>query len=121
MQLKTEYEKVEPYITKDGSTIRELMHPAVHGNSNQSLAEATVPSGGKTLLHRHQLTEEIYHITEGSGVMTLGSEEFEVKVGDTICIPPETPHRVQNTENTPLKILCCCAPAYSHEDTELME
>ena len=20
-----------------------------------------------------------------------------------------------------LKILCCCAPAYSHEDTELME
>ncbi len=46
MQLKTEYEKIEPYITKDGSIIRELMHPAVHGNSKQSLAEATVPAGG---------------------------------------------------------------------------
>lgn len=121
MQLLTGYKEVEPYITKDGSIIRELMHPSVHGNSNQSLAEATVPAGGKTLLHKHSPTEEIYHITEGSGIMTLGSEEFEVKKGDSICILPGTPHRIQNTENKPLKILCCCAPAYSHEDTELVK
>ncbi len=121
MQILTRYEEIEPYITKDGSIIRELMHPSVHGNSNQSLAEATVPVGGKTLLHKHCLTEEIYHITEGSGIMTLGSEKFEVKIGDTVCISPGTPHRIQNTGNTPLKILCCCAPAYSHEDTELLE
>ncbi|MDY9925930.1 cupin domain-containing protein [Methanosarcina sp.] len=121
MQLITRYEKIKPYITKDGSTIRELMHPAVHGNSNQSLAEATVPAGGKTLLHRHRLTEEIYHITEGSGIMTLGSEEFEVRKGDSIFIAPGTPHRVRNTGEKELKILCCCAPAYKHEDTELME
>lgn len=121
MNLLTEYEKVEPYITKDGSIIRELMHPSVHDNSNQSLAEATVPAGGKTLLHKHHLTEEIYHITEGSGTMTLGSEEFEVKKGNTIYISPGTQHSIQNTGNTPLKILCCCSPAYSHEDTELLE
>jgi mannose-6-phosphate isomerase-like protein (cupin superfamily) len=54
---------------------------------------------------KHQLTEEIYHITEGSGIMTLGSEEFKVKKGDTICISPGTPHRIQNIGNTPLKIL----------------
>jgi len=121
MQIITRYEEVEPYITKDGSIIRELMHPSVHGNSNQSLAEATVPAGGKTFLHKHHLTEEIYHITGGSGIMTLGSEEFEVKKRDIVCISPDTPHRIQNTGNTPLKILCCCAPAYSHEDTELLE
>jgi len=120
MQLLTRYEEVEPYITKDGSIIRELMHPSIHGNSNQSLAEATVTAGGETLFHKHHLTEEIYHITEGSGIMTLGSEEFEVKIGDTVCISPGTPHRVQNTGDTPLKILCCCAPAYSHDDTELL-
>jgi mannose-6-phosphate isomerase-like protein (cupin superfamily) len=121
MQLKTEYEKIEPYITKDGSIIRELMHPAVHGNSEQSLAEATVPAGGKTMLHRHRLTEEIYHITKGCGIMTLGGQEFEVRTGDAVCILPGTPHRIRNTGEKELKILCCCAPAYSHEDTELME
>ncbi|MFZ2498201.1 cupin domain-containing protein [Methanosarcina sp.] len=118
---KTEYGKIESYVTKDGSIIRELLHPSVHGNSNQSLAEATVPVGGKTLLHKHRITEEIYHVTEGRGIMTLGSEEFRVKKGDSICISPGTPHRIQNIGNTSLKILCCCAPVYSHEDTELLE
>ncbi|AKB25887.1 Mannose-6-phosphate isomerase [Methanosarcina sp. MTP4] len=120
MPLKTEYEKVEAYTTKDNSIIRELMHPAVHGNSKQSIAEATVPVGGETLLHKHTVAEEIYHITEGSGIITLGSEEFEVEVGGTICIPLGTPHRIRNTCEKELKILCCCAPAYSHEDTELL-
>jgi mannose-6-phosphate isomerase-like protein (cupin superfamily) len=86
VQLFTQYREVEPHITKDGSIICELMHPSVHGNSNQSLAEATVPAGGKTILHKHHLTEEIYHITEGSGIMTLGSEGFEVKKGDSISL-----------------------------------
>lgn len=120
MALKTEYEKVEPYTTKDGSEIRELMHPAVHGNLKQSLAEATVPAGGVTLLHRHMETEEIYHIKEGEGLMTLGEEEFKARAGDTVCIPPGTGHRVKNTGQVPLKIFCCCSPAYAHEDTELL-
>jgi len=53
--------------------------------------------------------------------MILGSEEFEVRKGNSICIVPRTQHRIQNAGNTPLKILCCCAPAYSHEDTEILE
>lgn len=121
MQLKTEYEKIKHYITKDGSIIRELMHPSVHGNSNHSLAEAIVPAGGKTLLHKHRLTEEIYHLKEGSGIMTLGGQEFEVYAGNTVCIKPGTPHSIRNTGENDLKVLCCCVPAYSHEDTELME
>jgi mannose-6-phosphate isomerase-like protein (cupin superfamily) len=121
MQLRTEYKKIEPYITKDGSLIRELMHPSVYSSLNQSLAEATVPVDGKTFLHKHRISEEIYHILEGNGVITLESEEFKVRKGDTICILPGIPHRIKNNGKVPLKILCCCAPAYAHEDTELME
>lgn len=118
--MKTRYSECAPYITKDGSEIRELMHPAVHGNRNQSLAEATVPAGGETQLHRHQRTEEIYHVTAGSGLMWLGEDGFSITTGDTICIPPGTPHNVRNTGSEPLRILCCCSPAYSHDDTELL-
>ena len=39
--MKSSYDKVKPYITRDGSEIRELMHSAVHGNNAQSLAEAS--------------------------------------------------------------------------------
>ena len=118
--IKSVYRDVAPYLTKDGSQIRELMHPAVHGNRAQSLAEATVPPGGKTLLHRHGATEEIYYVTEGEGEMTLGDERFPLRAGDTVCIAPGTPHCVENTGATPLKILCACTPAYAHEDTELL-
>ena len=121
MQLKTEYEKIDPYITKDGSIIRELMHPAVHGNSGQSLAEATVPAGGQTMLHKHAVAEEIYHIAEGCGIMTLGGQEIEDRTGDTVCILHWTPHRIMNTGEQELKILCCFGPAYSHAVTELMD
>lgn len=119
--MHTTYNSIPPYVTKDGSEIRELMHPSVHGNRNQSFAEATVLPGAQTALHRHQMTEEIYHVTGGAGMMTLGGERFAVAAGDTICIAPGTPHCIENTGNAPLKILCACAPAYAHDDTELLE
>ena len=118
--MKSHRASVAPYLTKDGSVIRELMHPSVHGNRAQSLAEATVAPGAATALHRHRVAEELYHFTGGSGTMTLGTETFAVGAGDTVCIPPGTPHRVVNTGAAPLTILCSCAPAYSHEDTELL-
>jgi len=118
--MKSSYRDVTAYVTKDGSTIRELMHPLVHGNRQQSFAEAVVEAGARTALHRHRLTEEIYHISAGEGMMTLGDAQFAVREGDTICIAPGTPHCIANTGAAPLKILCACAPAYAHDDTELL-
>ncbi|WP_334159314.1 cupin domain-containing protein [Oryzomicrobium sp.] len=120
--LVTQRDAVPAYVTKDGSEIRELMHPAVHpGARAQSLAEATVFPGQRTLLHRHDATEELYHITAGSGRMTLGDERFAVAPGDTVLIPPGTAHCIENTGAVPLRLLCCCAPAYAHDDTEVLE
>ena len=114
------YKDVEPYATKDGSTIRELMHPQHHVAENQSLAEAIVPAGTTTLLHKHNETEELYHILEGEGEMVLGEQKFPVSIGDTVCIKPNTPHQISAKGNQRLRFLCSCSPAYSHEDTELL-
>lgn len=115
------YLDVQAYVTKDRSTIRELMCPARHGNQAQSLAEAIVPAGKRTLLHRHLSSEEIYFIVRGEGLMTLGDTSFPVRAGDTICIPPGTPHAITAGARERLRILCACSPAYSHDDTELLE
>jgi mannose-6-phosphate isomerase-like protein (cupin superfamily) len=119
-RLHTSYEHIASFITKDGSVIRELMHPKIHGNREQSLAEALLPAGSTTLLHRHKQSEEIYHITSGNGLMRLGDDEFAVTPGDTICIPPGTPHALVNRGNQELRLLCCSSPPYSDEDTELL-
>jgi mannose-6-phosphate isomerase-like protein (cupin superfamily) len=62
--MRSRYFDVAPFATRDGSQIRELMHPTTHGNRRQSLAEAIVAPGATTLLHRHHATEEIYHFTK---------------------------------------------------------
>ena len=41
------YADVQPYVTRDGSLIRELMHPGVHGNAGASLAEAALSPGSR--------------------------------------------------------------------------
>jgi mannose-6-phosphate isomerase-like protein (cupin superfamily) len=52
--------------------------------------------------------------------MTLGGKLFEVTVGDTILIPPGTPHCIEAIGITAVRILCCCSPAYDHADTTLL-
>jgi mannose-6-phosphate isomerase-like protein (cupin superfamily) len=111
--------RAEPFITADGSSIREVAGPVSQATSNQSLAEATVPPGGETAEHYHRVAEEVYLFTRGQGRMRLGREEFAVADGDCVVIAPGTPHKLWNAGGEPLVLLCACAPAYSHEDTVL--
>ena len=118
--MHTRYRQQTAFRTKDGSEIRELMHPAVHAGSKQSLAEARVTNGSATALHRHHRSEEIYHVTAGEGLMTLDDEQFAILPGDSILIAPGTAHCVRNTRKDDLVILCCCSPPYADADTELL-
>ena len=112
---------VPSFTTKDGSEIRELL---AHRNSTiraQSLAEARLQPGASTAPHLHRRTEEIYFILEGTASMRLGQETRLVRAGDAIAIPPGSVHQITNTGSDVLRFLCCCAPAYEHEDTVLSE
>ncbi len=113
--------EVPAFITKDGSEIRELLAPRNSVIRRQSLAEARLPAGGATQEHFHLQTEEIYYITHGRGRIRIEGEEREVAPGDAIAIPPGRRHKLWNTGTEPLRLLCCCAPAYEHDDTVLTE
>ena len=120
--IKTSYNEIRPYQTKDGSVIRELLHPNTQGRElTQSLAEATVPPGFTTFRHYHRYFSEIYHVTQGQGTIVVGDETRELSEGDSIYIPPMTPHSVTNTGTSDLRILCICAPPYTHAATVLLE
>ncbi len=87
----------------------------------QSLAEARLPAGGSTQEHFHARTEEIYFITAGTGRIRIEDEVRDVKPGDAVAILPGKRHKLWNTGDEPLTLLCCCAPAYEHSDTVLTE
>jgi mannose-6-phosphate isomerase-like protein (cupin superfamily) len=117
----TRYDDVEPFTTKDGSEIREWAGRAATGTLDQSLAEASLPPGAATTEHFHPVAEELYLITAGSGRLKVDGEERDIRSGDCAVIPPGARHKLWNTGDDVLRVVCACAPAYSHEDTVLTE
>jgi mannose-6-phosphate isomerase-like protein (cupin superfamily) len=111
MELRNRERDAAPFITKDGSTIREYFH-----SDRQSLAEASLDPGTATRRHYHRRSEEIYLVVEGSGRLEVDGVVSEVGPGDAILIAPGAWHELTAGADG-ARLLCCCVPPYSHEDT----
>jgi len=48
-------------------------------------------------LHQHEDAEQIFYVLDGTGVLTIGeaAEQFGVKPGDVVRIPPGTLHSIK--------------------------
>ncbi|NOZ83025.1 MAG: cupin domain-containing protein [Euryarchaeota archaeon] len=114
------WSEAEEYVTKDGSKVRELIHPLHTGESRLSVAIARLEEGCAARKHLHRESEEVYYIISGSGVVHVGGESSQVEAGDAVLIPANTPHFAVNTGRGELVILCASSPPYSHEDTVLL-
>ncbi len=108
---------VPVFITKDTSTIREILAPRNSSVLEQSLAEATLPVGAATIAHYHPKTEEIYYLLQGQALMCVEDERRAISEGDAVAIPAGKRHQIKNVGKIELLFLCCCVPAYSDEDT----
>ena len=100
------------FVTKDGSTIREL-----HRTALQSLAEATLEPDEATRRHHHRLSEEIYFVLKGSGTMEVDGDERRIRPGEAVLIPAGAWHSLVNDGSSELRFLCACAPPYRDDDT----
>jgi len=107
----------EPFVTADGSTIRELCGIPTGGTELQSLAEATLAPAQSTDRHYHADSEEVYFVLDGIGEMEIDGERGRVRAGDAIPIRRRQRHEITNVGDEPLRLLCTCAPPYRHEDT----
>jgi mannose-6-phosphate isomerase-like protein (cupin superfamily) len=62
----------------------------------------TAKPGQGPPLHTHPYTEVAFTI-EGTAMITVGDETREVKAGDIVVIPANTPHCFVNSGETPLR------------------
>jgi mannose-6-phosphate isomerase-like protein (cupin superfamily) len=109
-------DRAEPFVTEDGSTIRELLGLTTAPVRSQSLAEATLAPGQATERHYHAESEEFYYVLDGAAEMEIDGECSSVGVGDAIVIPAGARHQI-TAGDAELRFLCCCSPPYRHEDT----
>ncbi len=110
-------EPEKPYRTLDGSTVTELVRPERGGSRNVSVAEAVIEPGQTTRAHHHKASDEVYYVLGGEGVVRMGENSVAVERGSCVFIPAGQVHSAGCEENEPLRILCICAPPYTHEGT----
>jgi mannose-6-phosphate isomerase-like protein (cupin superfamily) len=105
------------YVTRDGSSVVELLHPEHGGPEAYSVALAVVSAGECTRLHHHKTSREVYHFAEGEATVEVGKRRVSVAAGDTVTIPAAVDHRILAGERGDVHLVCICRPPYRHDDT----
>lgn len=67
-------------------------------------------------MHLHPNQHETYQVLEGEAEFMLGTKKVIVKQGETVEIPPNTPHTFRNPTNQWLKMQDTHAPALTFEE-----
>ncbi len=66
--------------------------------------------GGKTPPNRHQIAVEMFFVLKGQGRATCDGKTVPIQAGDSILVPPNGIHVIENTGPTRLYALCIMVP-----------
>ena len=84
---------------------------------NLSITLVEMEPGGVQHIHSHE-PEQMYYILEGSGLITVDSEQTPVNAGDCIFFPSFARHSLQNSGGTVLRYLSAAAPSFTVEECQ---
>jgi quercetin dioxygenase-like cupin family protein len=71
--------------------------------------------------HLHSYHTEVVTVLEGRGEFYLDGERIDIKAGDQIIIPPNTPHAVITRSKKPLKVISIQSPEFLGKDRFFLE
>ena len=69
-----------------------------------------VPPKSAIPVHKHEKDEELYFIFEGSGLMTIDGQEYEVGAGDLAICCLGSSHGLRNTSQQDIKLIVVGVP-----------
>lgn len=104
---------------KPEETYSNIKVVPLHSDSNSSVYMIYIKQAVKK--HVHRLHTEVVTVVDGRGSMYLAGETFDIKKGDHIVIPPNTPHAVVTTSKKPLQVLSVQSPQFLGKDRHFIE
>lgn len=85
-------------------------------NGIMTVIDAVMPRGFGPPLHRHDIEDELFHVTEGRLWVSCGGQEQTVGVGGTIWLPRGLPHTFQAvSDDGPTRMLQITTPGQFEE------
>jgi mannose-6-phosphate isomerase-like protein (cupin superfamily) len=116
--LKISFSQIKSTDTILPSKGEKVKVTLIHHDTLSSSFHIIIPK--EVALHKHLHHTEQVIILEGTGVMTLADKNFNVKRGDVILIPKNTPHSLKVTSKIPLRCISVQAPYFDGTDRVLL-
>lgn len=91
-------EEGEVLLDSKGRTTIVKVSPKT-GSRLLAMGTQDMPPGSGINVHKHDHTEEILYISEGTGTVILGDDQIQVEKDTTIWVPPGTWHGVENPDD----------------------
>jgi quercetin dioxygenase-like cupin family protein len=91
------------------------------GAPNFEMRRFTIKPGGSIPRHYHPGIEHEQYVLKGRYKVGLGDKVREVKAGDSIYIPPGTPHWYKNNGKVKAEFLCIIPKVEKYDSVYLEE
>ena len=76
---------------------KALVHPDSVGSRQIDYRISCYQPMAYVETHSHQVQEQVYHVLDGEGLMTIDGQRTVVRKHDVIFLPPGVPHSIENT------------------------
>ena len=105
---------VAPYhpANHSGTTNRRLIGPETVGAQNIELVLGVIEKGQGGARHAHPGMEQVCYLLEGSALVEIEGERFDMQAGDTCYFPAGKMHAFTATSEKPVKLLVIYSPPY---------
>jgi len=105
-----------PRYKRNDITSYLLVSEDTCNSENLSITIVDMEPGGIQHVHSHE-SEQMYYITEGSGLMTVDDEQQPVEAGECIFFSSFSRHGLENTGGTVLRYLSAVSPSFKKQDS----
>ncbi len=94
--------------TSESGILRDtlfLVDPENSPSQTLKMGHTTIYPTGTTTGHTHDDMEEVYYVVSGEGTMRVGDDEFPIRTGDALYVPPGEFHTTIQKGNLPLTLV----------------
>ena len=98
-----------------GALSKALVRPETCGAARVDFRISCYQPMAYVLEHVHQVQEQVYHVLEGEGMLTLDDKSVLMRRHDYVFVPPGVRHSFTNNGTVPLVFLVVTTPVEDRE------
>ena len=93
-----------------GALSKPLVMPETAGSKHLDYRISMYQPMARVAVHTHKVQEQIYHVLDGEGLMTIAGKDHVVRKHDVIFLPPGVEHAIENSGMVDLVFLVITSP-----------